>query len=278
MAGPRLENRQPPLDAPYKEGGLENEPQRGMHLPMIGAGRLGGDAKQAPATDDWPFVYMPVPAIPTIYLASLGMIFGIAVVMLFLFSPKGTMGRFDWHMFFLGSAFMLLETRSLVTFGLLFGTTWMVNSLVFFAILSSVLLAIVVNRRFKMKKVTPLYIALFATLLLNYLVPLSSLLGIESSVLRYALASIMTFAPIFVANVVFSRSFRDTESADIAFASNLLGIMLGGMFEYSALLAGYRFLVLLVIAFYAIAFVFWRRAAATESATESASSAAAEAA
>ena len=39
-------------------------------------------------------------------------------------------------------AFLLLETRSLVTFSLLFGTTWSVNALVFFAILLSVLVAI----------------------------------------------------------------------------------------------------------------------------------------
>ena len=45
-------------------------------------------------------------------------------------------------MFFLGAAFMLLETRSLVTFALLFGSTWLVNSLVFFAILCSVMLAV----------------------------------------------------------------------------------------------------------------------------------------
>ena len=41
----------------------------------------------------------------------------------------------------LGVAFLLLETRSLVTFSLLFGTTWIVNAMAFFAILASVLLA-----------------------------------------------------------------------------------------------------------------------------------------
>ena len=62
-----------------------------------------------------------------------------------------------------------------------------------------------------------------------------------------------------VRSVVFSRSFRDTESADISFASNLLGIMLGGMFEYLALVTGYQSLLLIVIAFYAVALLLWRR-------------------
>ena len=58
-----------------------------------------------------------------------------------------TFRRFSPHFFVLGVAFLLLETRSLVTFSLLFGSTWIVNSLVFFAILASVLAAIGVNAR-----------------------------------------------------------------------------------------------------------------------------------
>ena len=39
------------------------------------------------------------------------------------------------RMFFLGAGFMLLETKGVVHMALLFGSTWMVNSIVFFAIL-----------------------------------------------------------------------------------------------------------------------------------------------
>jgi hypothetical protein len=45
----------------------------------------------------------------------------------------------------------------------------------------------------------------------------------------------------------------------VAFASNLLGIMVGGMLEYASLLIGYRHLLLLVIAFYAISAWLLRR-------------------
>jgi hypothetical protein len=130
---------------------------------------------------------------------------------------------------------------------------------VFFAILLSVLLAILFNARFKIARPLPLYVLLFGALLLNYLLPLPTLLAIESPALRYTLASLLTFTPIFLANVVFSRSFRDTHSADIAFASNLIGVMVGGMFEYIALATGYQSLLLLVVAFYALAIMPWRR-------------------
>jgi spermidine synthase len=261
MAGPRLARLDPALDVPYAEQPGLVVPGRGTQLPVIGLGRLSGNPAQALATDDWPLVYMPTPTVPLVYLGSLALVGVIALVLLLLVAPRSALRRFDWHFFALGAAFMLLETRSLVTFALLFGTTWMVNSLVFFAILASVLLAILFNARFKVTRVGPLYVALFAILALNYIVPLQSLLAIEAPALRYTLASLLTFAPIFLANIVFSRSFRDTESADIAFASNLLGVMIGGMFEYIALASGYRSLLLLVLVFYALAFVLWRRLA-----------------
>ena len=44
-------------------------------------------------------------------------------------------------MFFLGAGFMLLETKGVVHMALLFGSTWMVNSIVFFSILTMILLS-----------------------------------------------------------------------------------------------------------------------------------------
>jgi hypothetical protein len=67
---------------------------------------------------------------------------------------------------------------------------------------------------------------------------------------------VVAFLPIFLANLVFAGSFRLTgRTADLAFASNLLGIMAGGMLEYSALLFGYQSLLLLAMGFYALSMV-----------------------
>ncbi|HXG26920.1 MAG TPA: hypothetical protein VNL94_08755 [Candidatus Binatia bacterium] len=74
----------------------------------------------------------------------------------------------------------------------------------------------------------------------------------------------MAFAPVFLANLVFTYSFRDTKTADMAFASNLLGAMVGGALEYVALLSGYRVLLLIVAGLYLLAWLFatrWRRLA-----------------
>jgi hypothetical protein len=96
---------------------------------------------------------------------------------------------------------LLLETRSLVTFSLLFGTTWLVNALTFFAILASVLLAIFVNARRPIRRPALLYAALFGALALAYLLPPEALL-IDPPWLRYLVVSTITFGPVFIANLV----------------------------------------------------------------------------
>jgi hypothetical protein len=87
-------------------------------------------------------------------------------------------------------------------------------------------------------------------LVVNLLLPPEVLL-LDNPLLRYLLVSVLAFAPVFLANIIFANAFRDSEAADIAFASNLLGIMVGGTLEYFSMLIGYRLLLLLVILFYA---------------------------
>ena len=164
------------------------------------------------------------------------------------------LGQFSPHFFVLGIAFLLLETKSLATFSLLFGTTWIVNSLVFFAVLASVLAAIFVNQRVRFRNPALLYAALFGSIALAIVLPPASLL-IEPMWLRYLVAATLAFAPIFFANLVFSYSFRDTKAADMAFASNLLGAVVGGAIEYVALVTGYGWLLVVVGALYASAWL-----------------------
>lgn len=212
------------------------------------------------ATDDWPFLYLRTEAIAPYYLVAL------AFVLLFALFAVGAaarvaslpLRRFSPHFFVLGIAFLLLETKSIVSFSLLFGTTWLVNALAFFAILASVLLAILVNARWRFERPLPLYVALFTAIAVAYLVPVDQLL-IEPPEVRYALAASVAFAPVFFANLVFTYSFRDTAAADMAFASNLLGAMVGGVLEYLALLTGFKALLLVVGALYLAAFVLARR-------------------
>jgi hypothetical protein len=218
-----------------------------------------------PATDDWPFLYLRTPDIAPYYLLALAFVVGIAVLAVAGAAWAGgtSLRRFSPHFFVLGTAFLLLETRSLVSFSLLFGSTWFVNALAFFAILASVLAAILLNARLRLQRPGILYALLFVALGVAFAIPPESLL-INPAWLRYLLAALLAFTPVFLANLVFTYSFRDTKTADMAFASNLLGAMVGGALEYIALLTGYRVLLIAVALLYAVAWVFatrWRRLA-----------------
>jgi len=215
------------------------------------------------ATDDWPFLYLRSPGIASYYLVALGFLIGLAILAVAAGSRVTSVPirrGFSPHFFVLGIAFLLLETRSLVTFSLLFGTTWSVNALAFFAILCSVLLAVGLSARFPIRRPGPLYVGLFGTLALAWALPPEQLL-VDPPALRYALAAGLAFAPIMFANLVFAHSFRDTKAADMAFASNLLGAMIGGALEYLALITGYRALLVVVGGLYVAAYLLasrWR--------------------
>jgi hypothetical protein len=275
--GPRLQTllaQRPELTQPFVITRAAtpqlNEDPNAILLPLVGSGILATDntagdsdpSPPAPATDEWPLMYLRAPALPWVYVAGLAMVGVIALGLIFGLAPASARRGFSGHMFFLGAAFMLLETRSLVTFALLFGSTWLVNSLVFFAILCSVMLAIFLSSKFPLRPSAPLYGLLVAALVAAYLIPQDAFLSIDFLPLRYALASIVAFLPVFLANLVFAGSFKGTgPTADVAFASNLIGIMLGGMLEYASLLIGYRHLLLIVIGFYVVSALLLRRRA-----------------
>ena len=161
-------------------------------------------------------------------------------------------------LFFMGAAFLLLETKSVVQFALLFGTTWFVNALVFAGILFAVLAAIEVARRVRLPPPGVMYVALLAGLAVAWVVAPASLLSL-APVPRFVAGVVVTFAPIFLANLIFAQRFRDVGASTIAFGANLLGAMLGGVLEYAAIVTGYRALLFLVALLYGAAFLIGRR-------------------
>lgn len=209
------------------------------------------------ATDDWPFLYLRQPMIPDLSLRGAAMMAGIAIVLLFFFLPRASAGgaarrwSFDGPMFFLGAGFMLIETKAVVHMALLFGSTWMVNSVVFFAVLVMILGANLFVLKVKPEKLAPYYVGLFVSLLLNVLIPLDFFLGMNP-VAQIAGACGLVFAPILFAGVIFAVTFRQSQEPDRAFGANIAGAMVGGLAEYSSMLVGFQYLVLVALGFYAL--------------------------
>src|SRR5206468_4092288 len=110
----------------------------------------------------------------------------------------------------------------------LFGNTWLNNSLVFLAVLLLVLAANWAATAFRSARVLPIAFALLiASCLVTLVFPLSGLLAFAPPA-RFALASLLTFSPIFFANLIFSVVFRGAELPEVLFGWNLVGATLGG--------------------------------------------------
>ncbi len=232
-------------------------------------------------TDDWPFPYLDKRSIPELYLNALigvGTVIVLIAAWLYLDSKRREDVRDAADAYttlaflFMGIAFLLLETKSIVQFSLLFGTTWVNTSLVFLGVLTLVLFANWVAVPLKKEKALPaIFVLLLGSCLLTLFYPLSNLLRLESAALRFVIATLMTFSPIFFANLVFSLTFRDQSVPEHLFGWNLLGATFGGLVEYTSMATGYNALAVLVAICYALVFVclrFANRAAVSASSRE----------
>jgi hypothetical protein len=219
----------------------------------------------APSTDDHPFLYVLDGAglygIPWVYVVVLLLIIGASVVCVGVVGgvrQARTMRRYA-DLFCLGAAFLLLETKNVTGFALYFGTTWLVNALVFAGVLAAVLAAIEITRRFPTPPLRTMYAVLWGGLALAWAVPTSWVLSL-GFVLRLLVAVALAFVPIMAANVIFARRFETTAHPTTAFATNLLGAMVGGCLEYLALATGYRALLVVCAALYVGAYLLTPRA------------------
>lgn len=208
-------------------------------------------------SDDWPFFYLKKPSIPSLYLNTLMPIVLVALISVLIVIRKILPKKdLKWPrltiFFFLGAAFSLLETKSIVQLNLLFGTTWFVNSIAFAGILLSVLIAALITLKWQFKR-PYLWIALLSVSLgVQFILPISVLM-VGNLPLRFILASLFFYLPIFFANLIFTNLFAKSKTAELDFGANLLGLVFGGVSEYIVLITGYWALTILVACFYLLA-------------------------
>jgi len=243
LAGPRLAELAAPPAPPNLVLAYGQSREPSASRPLV------RDPTIAPAVDDWPFLYMRERSIPRHYLAALAAVLGISVLALWLSlagsqfvirNPESAM-----PFFFLGAGFMLLETKSIVQFALLWGSTWSSASLAIAAVLFMALASAAIAARARIARQWPIGALLLALLVANYLIPVGRV-SFNSRLLESAFYAALVFSPILCAGLLFSSSFSTSTSTAGDFGANLFGAMTGGVLEYLSLLAGYRFLLLLV--------------------------------
>ena len=202
------------------------------------------------STDDWPFFYMPRRVYPVSYLLMLGMVLlGSLFLTRTLVAERPRFGELAFA--FLGAGFMLVETKAITELGLTFGNTWQVIGIVIAGVLIMAFLANAAVHRFDLRRPHVAYALLLGSLAVGWLVSRAG--GLPSTAAgRIASVALLT-SPLFFSGIVFSTLLGARGSVAAVMAANLLGAMAGGLLEYNSMYFGFRFLYLLAMALYAVA-------------------------
>jgi hypothetical protein len=207
-------------------------------------------------TDDWPFLYLRAKKIPGEYYSMLLAIPLLSVVFIKTVSRSGL--GFSPVYFLMGLGFMVLETKSITSFALLFGSTITVVAIVIASILAAILVANLCIHRFALKGSGVPYLLILATLVILYFLPLGYFLNLDWT-LKLLVSILLISAPIFFAALIFGISFSRSERMDIDLGSNIFGAVIGGMFEYVSMAAGFKTLYIISFLAYLGAFIIDRR-------------------
>lgn len=218
------------------------------------------DARTVPLTDDWPFVYLRGRTVPREYLIAMALMAIASLGLVRLGAGAGFRG-FGVHFFAMGAGFLLIETRGLAVLALIAGSTWSVTSMVFAGVLSMALASTAITVRLQRASpgaVAPrtihlVYGLLAAALALQFGLDTSDLAELPT-VVSALVGALVVSLPMLASGIIFSTSLVRAGEADRALASNLLGAVAGGLVEYLSMVTGFRALVLVAVAFYALAF------------------------
>jgi spermidine synthase len=208
-----------------------------------------------PATDDWPFFYMPRRTYPLTYAVMILVLLLIAGSMTYrTIGLPGRPGELFGSFFFLGAGFMLIETKAITQLGLVLGNTWQVLAVVVGAIL---LLAFLANVWVMWRGPLPRRMT-FALLGLSLLAGSAASAAISAGwpipMPKLTLTAALTL-PLFFSGLIFSSELAGSERLSRVLASNLFGAMFGGFLEYNSMYWGYSSLTWLGMAIYALAFL-----------------------
>ncbi|SDT05812.1 Spermidine synthase [Bradyrhizobium canariense] len=210
-------------------------------------------------TDDWPFFYMISRTYPVSYMIALGMV----MLLSYMFVRRtiglnGPIERSYLPFFFLGSGFMLVETKAITELGLHLGGTWFVIAATIILVLVMAFLANLLVQRKPLQRTGYAYFGLLASLVVGYFYARNHDLVVFSSPLASLIAScVLLTIPMFFSGIVFSSLIsRAGINISTALSYNLMGALFGGLMEYNSMYFGFAFLYLLAAGFYFLAWVF----------------------
>jgi hypothetical protein len=212
------------------------------------------DSVRVPS-DNWPYLYLRAPTIPLNYLACM---VGLFVLSTLTVTATTGIRRIRWGFFFLGAAFLLVETKAMTELAIFLGSTWSVNFFVIATVLALILGGTALVLRGWAPSARVVYLLLGFILIGTYVFPLHELLGWDSPLRNWVAVGLLCL-PLFAAALIFARQLPTDPEPSAALGSNLLGALAGGMLEYSSMALGLRSLYLVALALYAFSWVAFSR-------------------
>jgi SAM-dependent methyltransferase len=209
------------------------------------------DSKIFPS-DDWPYLYLKEKTIPLSYLIPLTILLFLSLIMVRY--AEGEKLKLANRFFFLGAAFLLVETKAITELSLYVGSTWITNPLVIGTILLLILAANYCAQFLKQHHIAKLYMVLIATILFPLCFPLAAYLSMGPFVSGLIVAFILC-SPLFFSGLIFAYDLQHTDLGSKALGANLLGAMFGGILEYASLAYGFKVLYLVAIILYGVSYL-----------------------
>lgn len=203
------------------------------------------------ATDDWPFLFLPRREVPGLYILPILAVLLISVIPVSMEFVSGGKDILNWQMFTLGAAFMLLEVRAMADLSLIYGSTWIVNSVIISGVMIVILIANWVASKIEQKHVYLMLAGVLLALLLTTFVSSASFSSM-GPVAGGLVGTVLFLFPLVFASTVFALLFKATKSPSNALAFNLIGGLLGVCLEYLSMALGIRALGWIGIGLYAV--------------------------
>ncbi len=221
--------------------------------------RYRGKTLAAMPTDDWPYLYYKDRNVSWEYLSTIFIIFILSTIILL---PNLRSAEFRWseaaQFFLLGAAFLLLEVRNITNLALVFGSTWLVSSIVIAMVLLMILGANLLIIKKRVPK-NPIYMwsGLICSIVLSFFWAKVGTIS-DSHTMNAILATLVVSLTFFFAGLIFAEAFSRTKSPGVYLGFNILGSVFGGLLEYTSLLMGLGGLSFLALAIYLGAGFFYR--------------------
>lgn len=237
---------------------IESDPLLRGHLEKYSVA-FDESTRQIPiTTDNWPYLYIEKPSVPTLFFA-----LGAMFLILWLVSSRQRYGYFiapdlgkpdEVAFVMLGISFSLVQVFSINKASILFGSTWFVNSAVISGILIMILFSNVVAAWLRPSYLFSGIIVVILTAGLG-LLPLSPLLEYPMAQ-RALLAGLISGLPLFFSGILFATAFERAGDPGRALGANLFGAMLGGILQLVTFRWGIASTIYLAAFFYLCATIF----------------------